>query len=96
FIKFIEGWGETYSHFVREMQALGWIWGKHYLPHDASHERMREDEDSSKSPSESLARLGLRNIEIVPRIPEKQFAIQAARDVFGTCWFDEEGCKEGI
>jgi hypothetical protein len=96
FIGFLEGWGETYSHFVKELHKLPYVYGKHWLPHDASHERMREDEDTAMTPADSLGRLGLRNIEIVPRIPEKQFSIQAARDWFSNCWFDEEECKDGI
>jgi len=94
FIKFIEGWGEPYSHFVAEMQKTGWVWGKHFLPHDGAH--VRQGEDSSKSPMQMLESLGLRNIEIVPRISELQHGIMAVRDVFGRCVFDEEGCKEGI
>jgi hypothetical protein len=96
FIGFLEGWGETYSYFVRELHKLPYVYGKHHLPHDAGHERMREDEDTAMTPAASLERLGLRNVDIVPRIPEKQMSIQAARDWFGNCWFDEEACKDGI
>ena len=39
FIKYMEGWGESYSHFVSEMQKTGWVWGHHYLPHDGNHVR---------------------------------------------------------
>lgn len=35
FIRFIEGSGEPYSFYVQQMQALGYVLGKHYLPHDA-------------------------------------------------------------
>lgn len=94
FIKFIEGWGEPYAFFVRQMQATGWVWGKHYLPHDGAH--VRQGEDVSKSPQQMLEDLGLRHVEIVPRVSELQHGIQAVRDVFGSCWFDEVECKEGI
>jgi hypothetical protein len=94
FIKFIEGWGEPYAHFVQKMQALGYVWGTHYLPHDGAH--IRQGEDESKSPQQMLESLGLRNIEIVPRVAELQHGIQAVRTAFSSYWFDEEGCKEGI
>lgn len=96
FIKFIEGWGEPYSYFVAEMQKTGWIWGRHYLPHDGAYVRQGQDYDTELSPQQMLENLGLRNIEIVERVGELQHGIQAVRDVFGSCWFDEAGCKEGI
>ena len=43
-----------------------------------------------------LENLGLRKIEIVPRIEEIQHGIMATRDFIGSCWFDETGCKEGL
>lgn len=94
FIKFIEGWGEPYSYFVAEMQKLGYVWGTHYLPHDGNH--VRQGQDHSLSPMQMLENLGLKNIEIVPVVADISHGIQATRDVFSSCWFDEAGCKEGI
>lgn len=94
FIKFMEGWGEPYAHFVSEMQKTGWVWGTHYLPHDGAH--VRQGMDSNLSPLEMLEKLGLRNIEIVERVGELQHGIQATRDAFSLCWFDEAECKEGL
>ena len=94
FIRFCEAWGEPYSYFVRYMQSLGYVWGKHYLPHDATHKRQQGD--SVKSPEDMLYELGLRDIEIVPRVDEIQHGIQATRDIFSQCWFDETHCKDGL
>jgi hypothetical protein len=94
FIKFIEGWGEPYAHFVEQMQKTGWVWGTHYLPHDGAH--VRQGMDTNLSPIEMLEKLGLRNIEVVARVSELQHGIQATRDAFANCWFDETECKEGI
>lgn len=96
FIKFIEGWGEPYAHFVSQMQALGWVWGKHFVPHDGAYVKQGQDYDTQISPVQMLENLGLRNIEVVQRVDELQHGIQKVRDVFGNCWFDAEGCKEGI
>ncbi|HNI62886.1 MAG TPA: hypothetical protein PLF28_05425, partial [Agitococcus sp.] len=52
--------------------------------------------DSVKSPEDMLYELGLRDIEIVPRVDEIQHGIQATRDIFSQCWFDETHCKEGL
>ena len=94
FIKFYEAWGEPYSHFVKYMQGLGYVWGRHYLPHDATHKRQQGT--SVKSPIDMLEELGLQNIEIVPRVDYIQHGIQATRDVFNQCWFDETNCKDGL
>lgn len=94
FIKFIEGWGEPYSHYVKLIQETGWIWGRHYLPHDADH--IRQGERESIAPVVMLKRLGLENLEIVPRVDDISHGIQITRDAFSTCWFDEVECKEGI
>lgn len=94
FIKYIEAWGEPYSYFVSEMQKLGWIWGNHYLPHDGGH--VRQGMNESLSPHEMLVQLGLKNIEIVPRVGDVSHGIQATRNSLAMCWFDEVECKEGI
>lgn len=94
FIGYIEGWGEPYNYYVSELNKLNYIWGVHYLPHDGNHER--QGEVNNISPIDSLGNLGLKNIEIVPRVSEISHGIQATRDSFSSCWIDEENCKEGI
>lgn len=94
FIKFMEGWGEPYAYFVKEMQKLDYVWGTHFLPHDGNH--VRQGELENLSPKQMLEKLGLRKIEIVPVVSELQHGISAVRDAFSSYWFDEEGCKEGI
>lgn len=94
FIGFIEGWGEPYSYFVGELQKKGYVWGQHYLPHDGAH--VRQGMIKSLSPKAMLEQLGLKNIEIVPRVSEISHGIQKVRDGLSTCWFDEVECKDGI
>lgn len=95
-IWFDEAKGEPYEYFVKRMQAKGWVWGTHYLPHDGNHTRQGQDYQTQLSPREMLGKLGLRNIEIVTRVLEIQHGIQAVRDAFANCWFDEAGCKDGL
>lgn len=94
FIGYIEGWGEPYSYFVKELNKLDYSWGIHYLPHDAKH--VRQGTMANISPKDKLANLGLKNLEIVPRVDDISHGIQATRDSFSTCWIDEKNCKEGI
>ncbi|MFM7012171.1 MAG: terminase [Betaproteobacteria bacterium] len=95
FIKFIEGWGEAYSYYIQKMQALGYVWGTHYLPHDGDHKRQMAD--IVASPIEILRKFEIGGKwSIVPRVGDVIDGIQVTRDIFSTCTFDEEGCKEGL
>lgn len=95
FINFIEGWGEPYGYFVREMQALGYVWGTHYLPHDAAHKR--QGKFANQSPEDMLRELMPgSDFQIVPAVDEILHGIQLTRDAFGSMFFDETKCSLGI
>lgn len=94
FIRYYENSGETFSHYVTYMQSLGYVWGKHYLPHDGDTKRLGTVQNWT--PKQMLEDLQLRNIEIVERIDRVQTGIQMVRDVFGSCWFDEKDCDQGV
>lgn len=94
FIDFLENWGEPYAWYVTEMQKKGYVWGTHYLPHDGN--AVRQGQDNSLSPRQMLENLGLKNIEIVQRIPELQHGITAVRNAFPAYWFDADKCAKGI
>ena len=64
------------------------------MPHDGNH--VRQGMNQSLSPKAMLEKLGIKNIEIVKRVDDISHGIQATRDSFGSCWFDEVNCKEGI
>lgn len=94
FIKTYGNSGEAPAHYVAEMQKTGWVWGRHYLPHDGNHRRIQAN--STKTYAELLSELGLQNIEIVERIPSITTGIQLVRNVLANCWFDEAGCADGL
>lgn len=94
FIRFIEGSGEPYGYYVKQTQELGYVWGKHYLPHDA--DRRFPGAEATPTIRDMLEGLGLRNIEIVPRIADVTAGIQMMRDDFGHYWFDETNCAAGL
>jgi len=95
FIKFIEGWGEPYSYFMIQLQKMNCVWGTHYLPHDASHERQQGT--VVQSPEKELRKFSLGGSwVVVPRVSDVTHGIQLMRSVFSQCTFDEAGCKEGL
>ena len=94
FIRYYENSGETFSHYVAEMQKHGYVWGRHFLPHDGDTKRLGMEKNWT--PRQMLEELGLRNIEIVPRIDRVQTGIQMTRDAFSSAWFDETACADGL
>ena len=95
FIGFIEAWGEPYSYFASELQAKGYVWGKHHLPHDAGHKRQQGDRVAA--PIDELRRMPIGGSwVIVPRVADLNHGIQKTRSAFTTYTFDEEGTKPGL
>jgi hypothetical protein len=69
-------------------------WGVHYLPHDGEAERQGEEIESAKTILESL---GVKNIEIVPRVSAVSIGIDKTRTVLlKSVRMDTEACVEGI
>lgn len=97
FIRYYEAGGEELDHFVRYMQNTGYIWGRHYVPHDAEHKRLGQAPDLNRSVKEMLEDLMPgQNFQVVPRVTTVTSGIQATRNVFESCWFDETGCADGL
>jgi hypothetical protein len=95
FINFAEGWGESYSYYAAKMQAMGYVWGTHFLPHDAAHKR--QGKYNNQSPEDMLRELMPSNdFSIVPVVPEIIIGIQKTRDAFGSMFFDKETCAPGL
>lgn len=94
FIRFYEEWDKHFSHYVAEMQKFGYVWGKHFLPHDAGHKR--QGMHDNKSAEDILKELGLQNTVVLPRIDNIQTGIQLTRAVFPSCVFDKENTAAGV
>ena len=85
---------EFYARVLRDKQRdRGWQYGKHFGPHDLDNSHwVMPGADSSV---DVARRLGVDFI-VVPRIPNKQDAIEAARNFLSMCWIDAEHCKAGV
>ena len=99
FIRFVEGWEEPFSTYVKRLDDIAerdnLVWGIHYLPNDALQERQGETE--LWSPLLLLQRLKPTwKFQVVPRVNELRDGINAVRQVFNECWFDETETKEGL
>lgn len=93
FIDHYENSGEGLEHYARILKERGYLYGRHYLPHDGGHRRLGFQ---AKSVQEMLLDLGVRPVDVVPRIPNMKVGIEASRAYLANCWFDEERCAKGI
>lgn len=98
FIRYFENNGEDLAYYAKELQKLvaeeGYIWGYHYLPHDAHNKNLERNE----SRVDRLVQLGIPRdrIVVVPRCVVKNDAIEAVRKVLPRCWFDAKHCDVGL
>ena len=92
-ISYVEAEGEGLGYFVNRLNALGYVWGTDYLPHDAEARKAAVEIHSARS---ILQGLGRNNIRIVPRVAFKNTGIEALRSFLMTCEIDARGCVDGI
>lgn len=93
FIHYHEAHGESLRYYAQYLKDAGYIFGRHFLPHDAAHRRLS---DTNKSTEDMLNDLGIKPTTIVPIITDLQTGIQMVRKVLRGVFIDEVGCKEGI
>lgn len=90
FIDYIEGSQKPLEHYQRALQAKGYVFGTHYLPHDARAKQL----GTGRSIEELLRNSGFK-VRIVPMLRLAD-GINAARTIFPQCWFDADKCADGI
>jgi hypothetical protein len=97
-IKYFEDSNRDLRYYWTELEAFrvehGFMWGKHFLPHDAATEILGE---SITTHEQTLIKLGMRNTVIVPRVSDLSVGIDKTREVLvGNHWFDRIACAQGI
>lgn len=94
-IDYLEGEGEGFPFYAKKLAEKGYIYGKHWAPHDIAVHEM-----DGRSRQAVAASYGVR-FDLVDRVAvgtgdELEEGIHAARMIFSRCWFDAEKCKAGI
>ncbi len=80
FIDAYEMAGQDTAHFVHWLKQTGYLFGKHYLPHDAKNVVLASASNPlGANVYDQLWNLGLRDLEMVPRTPDKWTAVNATR-----------------
>jgi phage terminase large subunit len=90
-IDYIEVSGEGLPQIVRRLEAKGYRYGQHILPHDAEAREL----GTGVSRVETLEALGVRDVTIIPA-QNVADGVNAARLMLSRCWFDAERCERGI
>lgn len=83
---------EFYADLLRSKMKAGWVFGTHWIPHDARPRRLGM---GGKSILQQFIDQNVGRFVIVPRL-DVQEGIQAARATFPKCHFDAEKCAPGI
>ena len=71
-----------------------YVYGEHLLPHDADHQNVGLTEAASIA--DTVRKLGLKNVRVVPRTPSVANDINEVRKILPVCAFDETRCAHGI
>lgn len=85
-IDYYENSGEGLPHYVKYLQNKPYVYGKHYLPHDAGSGSLQTGHTIQKAAQE----LGLSSI-VLPR-DDLEVGIETTRNLLSTCYIDETKC----
>lgn len=78
------------QHYIQVLQNRGYTYGTDWLPHDAKAKSLA----TGRSVEEIMLAMG-RKVQITPNLSIFD-GINAARTIFGRCFFDKERCAEGL
>lgn len=89
-IDYVEGSGESLSHWLGIVKSKPYVYEKHLAPHDV----MVHEYSSGMTRQASARKMGITLIAVskVDLIP----GIDAARNILNRCWFDEMKCSHGL
>ena len=90
-IRYMEDSQKTISHYLAERQKFGYVFDTDWLPHDAQNKTLAAN---GKSIEEIVRATGAK-VRVIPRTAIAD-SINAARTIFGSCWFDREHTADGI
>jgi hypothetical protein len=90
-VDYLEVTSKGLEWIVRELQKKPYIYGTHFLPHDAAAREL----GTGKTRVETLGRMGLKNVQVVKRLKVED-GINAVRGLLPKVWIDEGNCGYGI
>jgi phage terminase large subunit len=99
FIDYYESSGYGLEHYAKVLKEKPYVYGNHYMPHDADVREMSSGE-IARSRREIAESLGIRPVVVVPRVRNIDTLIQvhipAVRNLLAQSWFEEKKCSHGL
>jgi len=90
-IRYYENTGEGLEHYIQEIRDQGFLYGKHFGPHDIK----KRDLISGKDRISRAAEMGL-IFDMIPRTPNVVEDVNEVRRMFNRFHLDESNCEVGI
>lgn len=90
-IRYLQDNHKTITDYLKECQEFGYLYDTDWLPHDAQNKTLA----SGGKSIEEIIRASGAKVRIVPRTSIVD-SINAARTIFGMCWFDRVNAADGI
>jgi hypothetical protein len=91
-IDYYESEGEGLAHYARVLLDKGYLYGRHYAPHDAGNRTLMQAKTLAEQAREEL---GL-DFHVLPRDGNINAGIEVVRSVFPRCRFDVEKTRQGM
>jgi hypothetical protein len=94
FLASYENTGKMLEHYARHLMGRGWLYDRHFLPHDAGNYSLQ----TGKRTVDLLeALLPGHRFEVVPRVANVLTGIEETRlRLIGPVYFDAIGCHDGL
>lgn len=89
-VDFLEGSGEALPFYTTELIKKDYLWGKHYLPHDAKADLLSSDKNILTQMQDAW---GYRNVEIVDKL-DLDIGINEVRKLLPKVWFRKSTTEE--
>lgn len=89
-IDYLDDSQKPLTHYLQTLQQRGYVYGTHYLPHDARAKQL----GTGRSIEELMRAAGMK-VEIVAKLSPAD-GINAARSIFGQCYFDGDKTADGL
>lgn len=90
-VDYYENSKKKIGHYLKELQDRHYLYGMHYLPHDAANEQL-----GSESIKSQVEHHYPKKVMVVPRVTEKVQTHNAVKTIFPSVWFDKVKCADGI
>lgn len=93
-VDYYENSGLAIDHYVAKLQEKGYVYGTHYLPHDADNEVIQASKSVSGQLRDAFPQEGA--VKVVRRPARKMLGINAGRNVMSMALIDREACADGL